>query len=193
MRIYGSVKDKNGQPIAGAGVEVKDESFQTIYQCESDARGDYSLELPEGRYPFLMAVKDYGTQNLEYWCQNIHLTRDLQLDLCFDSLEIYGLHVFRVKGAYPALSVYFRPMSLGRYKKGEADICPKIKQIQVTVDGAPVPVLKQNQVLEYIGEGDLTAYLIQVALPGQTVAWNRLDIEIWDEEDAYGMASIFAE
>ena len=30
MRIYGSVKDKDGKPISGAGIEVKEESFETI-------------------------------------------------------------------------------------------------------------------------------------------------------------------
>ena len=192
MQIYGSVKDKNGKPISGAGIEVKEESFETIYQCESDARGAYELELPAGRYPFLMAVKDYATKNLEYWCQNINLTQDLQLDLRFDTLEIYGLHAFRVKGAYPALMVYFRPMSLERYKRGEADICPDIKEIRVSVDGVPVSVLKQSRVPEYVGEQDMTAFLIQVECPAGATAWERLDMEIWDEEGAFGMATLFA-
>lgn len=192
MRIYGSVKDKNGNPISGASIEVKEESFETIYQCESDVLGAYALDLPAGRYPFLIAVKDYASQNLEYWCQNINLTQDLQLDLRFDSLEIYGLHAFRVKGAYPSLMIYFRPMSLERYKRGEADICPEIKEIHVSVDGVPVSVLRQNKVLEYVGENDMTAFLIQVDLPAQAAAWKRLDVEIWDEAGAFGMATLFA-
>ena len=192
MQIYGSVKDKNGNPISGASIEVKEENFETIYQCESDVLGAYALDLPAGRYPFLMAVKDYATKNLEYWCQNINLTQDLQLDLRFDTLEIYGLHAFRVKGAYPALMVYFRPMSLERYKRGEADICPDIKEIRVSVDGVPVSVLKQSRVPEYVGEQDMTAFLIQVECPAGATAWERLDMEIWDEEGAFGMATLFA-
>ena len=192
MRIYGSVKDKNGNPISGASIEVKEESFETIYQCESDVLGAYALDLPAGHYPFLIAVKDYASQNLEYWCQNINLTQDLQLDLRFDSLEIYGLHAFRVKGAYPSLMIYFRPMSLERYKRGEEDICPEIKEIHESVDGVPVSVLRQNKVPEYVGENDMTAFLIQVDLPAQTTAWKRLDVEIWDEAGAFGMATLFA-
>lgn len=193
MLLYGNVKDKNGHAVSGANVEVKDEGFQTIYQTLSDAQGAYSIDLPSGKYPFVTAVKDYGVKNLEYWCQNINLAQDLQLDIRFDTLEIYGLHVFSVKGAYPSLMVYFRPMSLEKYKKGDMDICPTIKSVHVFVNSVEVFILEQSKVLEYIGDRALSAFLLQVEMPKNINRWNRVDIEIRDNDDAYGMASIFAD
>ena len=101
--------------------------------------------------------------------------------------------MFGVKGASPSLMVYFRPMSLGKYKSGETDICPEIKSLRVYINENEVPVLKQNSVLEYCGDRDMNAYLIQTALPDGVDAWERLDIEIRDADDAFGMATIFAE
>lgn len=193
MLLYGTVKDKSGNAVSGANVEVKDERFQTIYQTLSDAQGAYAIDLPSGKYPFVTAVKDYGIKNLEYWCQNINLTQGLQLDIRFDTLEIYGLHVFSVKGAYPSLMVYFRPMSLEKYKKGDSDICPTIKSVHVFINSIEVSVLEQNKVLEYIGDRALSAFLLQVELPANIERWNRVDIEIRDNDDAYGMASLFGD
>ena len=61
----------------------------------------------------------------------------------------------------------------------------------MTVDGQNAAVLHQNQVREYIGDGYVTAYLLQTEKP--KADWNRLDIEIWDSEDHFGMASIFCD
>ena len=192
MLLSGYTEDKDGNAIAGAIVEVKDAQFQTIYQAQSDIQGYYSIELPAGKYPFLTAVRDYGVDYLEYWCQNINLTQDMSLDIRFDSLEIYGLHAFEVKGAYPSLMVYFRPMSLEKYKKGEPDICPEINSIRAFIDGKAVSVLVENKVREYIGEDCLSAFLIQIALPSDVWAWNRLDVEVRDNSNAFGTATIFS-
>ncbi len=35
MLLTGYTKDKEGNAIAGAGIEVKDAQFQTIYQVDS--------------------------------------------------------------------------------------------------------------------------------------------------------------
>jgi len=192
MLLSGYTKDKDGNAIAGAVVEVKDAQFQTIYQAQSDIQGYYSIELPAGKYPFLTAVRDYGVDYLEYWCQNINLTQDMSLDIRFDSLEIYGLHAFEVKGAYPSLMVYFRPMSLEKYKKGEPDISPEINSIRAFIDGKAVSVLMENKVREYIGEDCMSAFLIQIALPADDRAWNRLDVEVRDNSNAFGTATIFS-
>lgn len=192
MLLTGYTKDKDGNAIAGAAVEIKDAQFQTIYRAQSDIQGYYFIELLAGKYPFLTAVRDYGKDYLEYWCQNIDLTQDRSLDIRFDSLEIYGLHAFEVKGAYPSLMVYFRPMSLEKYKNGETDICPEVNSIRAFIDGKEVSVLAKNKVWEYIGEGSLGAFLIQVALPSDVRTWERLDVEIRDNSNAFGTATIFS-
>ena len=193
MLRFGNVCDKNGNPVNDAIIEVKNEQFSTVYNTMSDENGCYSIDLPAGKYPFIIAIKDYGVNFLEFWCQNINIGQDTRLDVRFDTLEIYGLHVFGVKGAFPSLMVYFRPMSLGKYKSGETDICPEIKSLRVYINEKEVPVLKQNSVLEYCGDRDMNAYLVQTALPDGVDAWERLDIEIRDADDAFGMATIFAE
>ncbi|MBR3460687.1 MAG: carboxypeptidase regulatory-like domain-containing protein [Clostridia bacterium] len=193
MLISGRVNSKNGEPISGALIEIKDESFRTIHQTLSDAQGNYSIDLPSRKYPFLTAVRDYGNKYLEYWCQNINLMQNLCLDIRFDTLEVYGLHAFNVKGAYPSLMLYFRPMSLEKFKSGNVDICPELKDVHVFIDSTEVSVLEQNKVLEFIGDRATGAYLLQVELPASVLEWQRLDIEITDNSDAYGMATLFAD
>ena len=114
MKLYGNVTDKNNNPIADADIIILSEQFEPIFQTTSDDKGCYFLDLPSGRYPFLAAVKDYGENNLEYWCQNLDLTHDLNLDVSFDTLEIYGLHIFRVNVCLVILYLF---------------VCCKIKKI----------------------------------------------------------------
>ncbi|MBE5901122.1 MAG: carboxypeptidase regulatory-like domain-containing protein [Lachnospiraceae bacterium] len=191
MRIYGTTKGKNGEIMEGSWIAVKNEEFETIYETVSDENGKYELELPGGHYPFLLAVRDYAVENLEYWCQNINLTEDLELNVRIDSIEIYGLHGFRVKGGFKQLMVYFRPMSLKKQQKGEKDLCPEIKKLCVLVDGQEAKVLLTNRVQEQVEEGTLGAYLVQVDMTGDSYQWNRLDVEIWDDEENFGSATIF--
>lgn len=190
MRVFGYTLDKYGTPVGGATVELKDARFQTLYHALSDESGYYEIEAEDKKYPFLIAVKEYAVKNLEFWCQNLDLTADRQLDMRFDTLEVYGLHAFPVKGGRKALMVYFRPMSLPRFLNQEPDIAPKLKDIRVTLDGKAAQVLVTNEVKESIGDSCMTAYLIQIDQPGDS-EWNRLDVEIWDQEGHYGAATIF--
>ena len=191
MKLFGYARSKDSQPISGAVVEIKDTDFQTLYRTESDEQGFYQINAANAVYPFVAAVKDYGVRYLEYWCQNLDLNQDQRLDVKFDTLEIYGLHPFWIKGGLNALMVYFRPMSLDKFQKGERDIAPVLERIQVTLDGKAAEILVRNQVRESIGEQELTAYLLHVANPNVQRTWNRLDVELWDVEGNYAAATIF--
>lgn len=193
--IYGQVTDKYHQPVAGATVGVMNRDFEMLYQTLTDADGKYRLELPDGAYPFLIAVKDYTVQNLEYWCNAISLQGQLELHCQIDTLEVYGLHVFAVKGAFPALTVYFRPMSLVKYLAKEQDIAPDLTEDSLTclVNGEPCPLLLMNQVQEYSQDGTLGAYLIQIARPQTLAQRNKLDLIVKDADGNAGMASLFFE
>lgn len=193
MRIYGTTKGKNGEIMAGSWVAVQNEKFETIYETVSDENGKYELELPEGHYPFLLAVRDYAVENLEYWCQNINLTKDLELNVQFGEIEIYGLHAFRVKGGFKQLMVYFRPMSLKKQQKGEQNLCPEIQKMHFWVDGQEAKALLTNHVQEQVEEGTAGAYLVQVDMTGEDYQWHRLDLEIWDDVGDYGSATVFAD
>lgn len=192
MILEGYVKNKDNKPISEAIVEIKDDKFISIYSTKSDDNGYYKFDIPKGHYPFLIAVKDYAVNYLEYWCQNINLEHDIILNISFDTLEVYGLNVFNVKGANNGLMVYFRPMSLDEYKLKECDISPDDISIKVFIDDKEYPILFTNKVKELAEDKEMTAYLIQVEY-NITNTWNKLDIKIKDKYDNYGSATIFNE
>ena len=187
MILYGYIKDKYNLPV-----EQKNSSFETLYATCTDTEGYYKFDIPPAHYPFFFAVKGYKETGLEYWCQGIVLNADLQLDAKIDTLEIYGLHAFSVKGAGNGLMVYFRPMALDKFLQGCQDIAPDEIDIKAYVDGKEQAVVNVNKVYEYAGVYKMTAYLVQIDI--QTVdRWNKLDVEIWDKNGNYGAASIFNE
>ena len=191
MKIVGYVTDKNKAPIANALIEIKGENFVTLFSTESKEDGYYVLDIPNGQYPFLTAVKDYGINYLEYWCQNISLQADMSLDVCIDKLEIYGLHVFPVKGAGNSLMVYFRPMSLPKFQQGMQDIAPEDIVIKASIDNQEMRVINTNLVKEFAGGCELSAYLIQVETSESNMSWHKFDLQITDADNNYGMATIY--
>ena len=191
MILEGYVTDKNKLPIVNALIEVKGDNFVTLFSAESNNEGYYKLDLPAGKYPFLTAVKNYGANYLEYWCQNISLQADMHLDVSFDKLEIYGLHVFTVKGAGKSLMAYFRPMSLPKFQQGIQDIAPDDIIIKATIDSQEMRVINTNMVKEFAGGHELTAYLIQVETSESNIPWHKFDLQITDADGHYGAATIF--
>ncbi len=191
--ILGQVTDKAGEPVAQADVCVMNPQFEPVAQTQTDADGRYTLELPDGDYPFFIAVKDYGVNGLEYWCHDIRLQGQLELRCQIDRLEVYGLNLFTVKGAGPTLSIYFRPMSLDKFQAGEPDIAPDLTEQSLTclVNGEKCDLLVMNPVKEYTADGLLTAWLIQVAKPEKLLPWNQLELRLEDEAGNFGMASLF--
>ena len=191
MKIEGYVTDKNKSPIANALIEVKGENFVTLFSTESKEDGYYVLDIPTGQYPFLTAVRDYGVSYLEYWCQNISLQANMYLDVSFDKLEIYGLHVFSVKGAGNSLMVYFRPMSLPKFQQGMQDIAPDDIVIKASIDNQEMRVIGTNLVKEFAGGRELSAYLIQIETGESDISWHKLDLQITDVNNHYGAATIY--
>ena len=191
MILEGYVTDKNKSPVANALIEVKGEDFITLFSAESNESGYYKLDMPAGKYPFLTAVKDYGVNYLEYWCQNITLQNDMSLDVSFDKLEIYGLHVFEVKGDGNSLMAYFRPMSLPKFRQGAQDIAPEDITIKVVIDNREMPVITINSVKEFAGDREMSAFLIQVETAESNMLWHKFDLQIVDKDSNYGAATIF--
>ena len=194
--IRGTTAGREGV-LASVLIEIKNENFETMYQTLSDESGEFELCVPDGSYPFLTAVRDYGDQYLEYWAQNVPAQQEVDLHIRIDTLEVYGLHAFTVKGAANTLSIYFRPMSLEKFKAGEVDIAPVLKEndITVAVNGLESKVYAVNLVREYIGEDRkyLSACLIQSSIPEGIKEWERIDITICDSEKHIGCATLFRE
>ena len=191
MKLEGYVTDKNNAPIANALIELKGENFVTLFSTESKEDGYYMLDIPKGQYPFLTAVKDYGANYLEYWCQNITLQNDMSLDVSFDKLEIYGLHVFLIKGAGNSLMAYFRPMSLPKFQQGARDIAPADITIKAVIDNREMHVIMTNLVKEFAGDREMSAFLIQVETTESNMLWHKFDLQIVDKDNHYGAATIF--
>lgn len=136
-------------------------------------------------------MNDYGVRYLEYWCQNISLQADISLDISFDKLEVYGLHVFSVKGAGNSLMAYFRPMSLPKFQQGVQDIAPENIAIKVRIDGQEMRIININLVKEFAGGRELSAYLIQVETRESNIPWHKFDLQITDADNHYGAATIY--
>lgn len=195
-KITGVITDQKGRRLEKVLVLLKDNNFRDIATTMTNIDGEYEIEVENGNYPFLMAVREYKKEFLEYWCQNITVSdKEVILNASIDKLEIYGLHCFRIKGAYPALTIYFRPMSLVKVLNDESDIAPNMNKdsLKVSINGEEVEVYNLNKVEEIGSEGSLTGYLMQVSLPNQ---WrkekeNILDIQISDLDGHFGQASIF--
>ena len=192
-KIYGKITDKYNQPMQEVMDGIMDKNFELQYQTVTNIDGTFCLELPEGEYPFFMAVRDYGEKYLEYWCNNISVQDSVELNFSIDTLEVYGMHVFEICGAAPVLTVYFRPMSLVKALAQEADIAPVITEDSITfkVNGEECKVLVMNQVKEYTQDGMLTAYLVQITRPINIQERNKLDITLRDVDGNMGMGSLY--
>ena len=193
--IRGVVTDKRGAAPEGATVGLKNSRFEDMFATTTDKNGEYLLEADSGYYPFLYAVKEYADNFLEYWCQNIALADDMVINALIDRLEVYGLHCFVIKGAYPALTIYFRPMSLAKYQAGREDIAPDLssEMVSVSANGYPLKIYLLNTVEEFAGDRSMTAYLMQASYPSELLpeGQNFLDIRVADEVGDMGEASLY--
>lgn len=194
--IQGITKDKHENILTAVSIELKNEDFQTVYSAISDEQGHFVMTVPDAVYPFLTAVRDYATDYLEYWSHNVPAYGCLDLDIEIDTLEIYGIHAFEVKGAAKTLSIWFRPMSLRKFQAQEKEIAPDFDMdgIVVKINEQPTEVVVVNRVNEYIGEeGCVTAYLIQAKLPKGIKNWSRVDLRLKDLDGHIGAATLFRE
>ncbi len=193
--IRGVVADKEGAALEGATVGLKNSQFEDVLLTTTNRNGEYLLEADVGYYPFMYAVKGYADEFLEYWCQNIRLADDMVIDAQIGRLEVYGLHCFVIKGAYPALTIYFRPMSLTKYQAGREDIAPDLssEMIHVSVNGCPLEVYLLNTVEEFAGDRNMTAYLIQASYPSELLPMgnNFLKVRVTDKAGDMGEASLY--
>lgn len=144
--------------MEGVTVGLKNSEFEDVFSTMTNGNGEYFLEAKPEYYPFMYAVKEYGENFLEYWRHDISLTDDIVISARINKLELYGLHCFKIRGAYPALTIYFRPMCHAKYKAGEEDIAPDLSPAmdQVSVNGRPVAVFLLNKVEEFAEDRNMT-------------------------------------
>lgn len=176
ITIKGIVTDYDGKPIENAMIMLKGNNFGGFVDTtHSDHSGQYLLKVKKGKYSGLAAVRmeDYGKTRLEFWAWEIPAFKDMLLDIQYDRLEVYGVNVFRVQGAYPGYTIYFRPMSLTRFltadaESGVMDIAPPADKIdiQVEINGEKVTLNSVQRVEEFAGKDKMYGYLIHTE-PGK--------------------------
>lgn len=192
--IWGKIINKLGEPVENATVCVMDKFFEPLYTTYTDKKGNYKLDVENKEYPYLYAVKDYAVNNLEFWCQDIDLKENIEINAIIDKLEIYALKVFKIDGAYPALMIYFRPMSLANKLQGLTDLLPDIDKFEITINDKKSEVYVVNQVEEFVGNGQkVKGYLLHISIPEEGLKEfnNYLSIQIIDKDGNLGQASTY--
>jgi len=206
-KIYGKVRDYDGNPLSGADVLIKNKSFEDLFSSVSDENGNYEVTVEAGTYEAIGIFKDYPDKMLEYWGWHIKVDGNFELDVRINRLEVYGMNVYRVQGGYPSLSIYFRPMSLpmlNRIKQKEdiqalklLDIAPElsISSIKAYVNHKRVEVLEVSKVRERVGQDQtMFAYIVQVDLPDgfDEDHNNFVTLDICDSESKdFGMGTVW--
>jgi hypothetical protein len=180
--IFGKVTDFDNNLLQGALVEIKNDHFKAIYKAHTNDKGEYKILVEKGLYLALAVFKDYKTRYLEYWAWNVPAFEDLQFSPRIGGIEVYAMNAFLPQGAYPSVVIYFRPMSLARYKnmtdakalkKSDViDISPNLSKddIELKINGTPVKILELNRVKEYAGGiSSMIAYLVQSTMPRKSI------------------------
>ncbi|MFW5835371.1 MAG: carboxypeptidase-like regulatory domain-containing protein [bacterium] len=194
VTISGKVTDFDGRAIKNALIMLKGNDFSKFVDTTySNRSGEYSLKAKKGKYSGLAAIKmkDYGKTKLEFWAFEIPAYKNLNIDARYDKLEIYGVNVFQVQGAYPGYTIYFRPMSLTRYLSADMNlnilnVAPPVDKIdiQVKINGENVKVKSIQRVEEFTGKQKMYAYLIQTEFGKQrNDKYDEIRILVKDKEN----------
>lgn len=190
--VSGVLKDFQGNPLAGGEVRLIDYEWCDRMRTTTDATGMFSLNVPQYTYNALYVCKDYKVKNLEFWFWDMPVNRDIQLAICIDGLEVYGIKAWRT---YHGALVYFRPMSLKRYQsldlsdKGKVPlIAPnlEIDDVKITLDDKRILILGMSKVREAVDDRSnyMDSFLLSIEVPPKKLgaAWQMLGIELIDRE-----------
>lgn len=202
VTVTGRVTDYDGNPLDSVTVGWLNPAFDGQYYATTDKAGCYAARIPKGRYayagginmtvyPNAGSVLPEADQRLEYWHWNYLAERDTTCDFRYHRLEVYGVNAFRIQGAAPCYTIYFRPMSLTRFQRwvhagkhaGDNALAPPIDsaRIEVTIDGKPVAIRMAQQVKEYFDEDSWSgAYLLFVDRPKENSAVKNFRIVMED-------------
>jgi hypothetical protein len=222
FKLYGKVTDFNSNPIDSAAVILKDRNFKDIYKTITDKKGNYLMQVAEGTYYCLYAIKpnEYGKTKLEYWAWNIPVYKDLKINPQYDKMEIYGINAFEPRvSPYDTYFVYFRPMSLTKFLmltnyKSKKEFEKKAVELHDTINIAPksisnnellikinkieVKILSIQKVVEYARGSYLYGYLVQILKPKKdkkvTDKYDKITIILHSKETGeYGKGELFIE
>ncbi len=221
FKLYGKVTDFNSNPIDSAKVILKDRDFKDIYKTITDKDGNYSMQVAEGTYYCLYAIRpnEYGKTKLEYWAWNIPVYKDLKINPQYDKMEIYGINAFEPRvSPFNTYFVFFRPMSLTKFlmltnNRNKKEFEKKAVELHDTINIAPksistnellikineikVKILSVQKVVEYARGSYLYGYLVQILKPKEkkvTDKYDKITIILHSKETGeYGKGELFIE
>lgn len=192
IKISGKVKDYQGTPVDSCNVMVYNPDFTVAYETLSDQDGNYAIEnVQEGKYAGIcaMRIKEYPRMNkvapelmnLEFWAWNLIADRDIDLDLRYGKLELYGTTAFSEFGGRPELLIYTRAMSLAKAlayvnindkasaeKETNITVPPRYMEFEVKSDNVPLKILSVQHLSLPNSNGNKLnddCYIIQTELP----------------------------
>lgn len=207
VTISGRVTDFEGQPIESCTVCWQDTHFNSVSEVLTDKDGRYVAHVPKGKYRSLYAIyaPSYemagaksglpeSERRLEFWGWNYVADRDTMLNIRYDRMEAYGLHVFSIPGAAPVYQIYVRPISLTRSQRlaGEKnqmeEMAPPVDalDVRVTIDDENVPLLQKQEIKEYIdADHYMRAYLLTVGRSSSSSdkPYRLVRVELHDTEN----------
>ncbi|GET25659.1 hypothetical protein NT017_19880 [Prolixibacter sp. NT017] len=115
--IHGKVTNFNGVPIDSVTIRLMNNKFEAVYETLSNEDGDYLMNVKEGDYYCLYAIRlrDYRVRKLEYWNWNVPVHQNMTINPQYDRMEIYGINAFEPQVTpQETYMIYFRPMSLSK-------------------------------------------------------------------------------
>lgn len=190
--VTGRVTDYNGQTIDSCSVIIYNPDFSEAFEVLSNSEGYYRIDsVPQGRYAAIAAMRvseyprvmqvPFNKMKLEFWAWNVILNQDLNLDIRYDKLELYGTKAFFEYGGRQELLIYARPMSVTKVvrdpnfmdktaqeKNTNVTVAPEFMDFKVYIDGIPTDVLSvQHLSLPNTNGNSINddCYLIQTAIP----------------------------
>ena len=152
--------------------------------------GTFDAEVPARVYGAVnVNGAGYRYDSLERWAWDYDLTHDREDAFMIGRMELYGMHAFHINSPVPTVFVIFRPTSLTRVMKFDADgngildehemkalaaamkdsptvLGPELRaeNVKVWFDGQPLPILRFDMIPEAEGDGGWQVdYLLQIA------------------------------
>ena len=192
ISISGRVTDYSGQPVDSCAIALYNPDFSVAYDTVSDSDGYYRIDsVAPGDYAciYAMRIKEYPRMlqvppedmRLEFWAWNVIADRDIDLDIRYDKLELYGTTAFMEYGGRGELLIYTRPMSVTKMlgysnfidkaaaeRESKVTIEPEYMEFEVYADGQPLEIFSVQALSLPNGNGNAAnddCYLLQTALP----------------------------
>jgi hypothetical protein len=157
----------------------------------------------------------YRFDSLERWAWDYDLTRDREDTFTIGRIEVYGMHAYHINGGPPTVFVAFRPTSLTRVLKYDADgngildesemktmleasknsptvLGPELRaeNVKVWFDGESLPILRFDMVPEAEGDGKWQVdYILQIAPHDWkhiVGGWHEIKLEVSSQEELRG-------